>query len=129
MRLFIKNSVLIRVGAIVMILSLAALAQSGTDSSAQRSDALQIGTVQSVLEHPEGRIFDWASWVPIYDGYPYYDMTIKTPDRTYVVRYESMTGYYPTAWQAGKEIKLRRDHGQLLLLRYDGELVPTRILR
>src|SRR5206468_2886189 len=93
-----------------------------------RKDALELGTVDSVVVYSEGRIFDWMSWIPIYDRYPFYDISIHTPDRAYVVRYENMGGYYPAAWEPGKEIKLRRDKGQLLLLRYDGELVPARII-
>ena len=125
-----KNSSLIKVGSILILLSVAALAQEGkSDTTAQKKDALQAGTVDSVVEHAEGRVFDIVSWViPVYDNYPFYDITIRTPERSYVVRYESMGGYYPSGWQTGKQISFRREKGQLLLLRYDGEFVPARIL-
>jgi hypothetical protein len=130
MRLAPKNSSLIKVGSILILLSVTALAQEGkSDTAAQKKDALQAGTVDSVVEHAEGRVFDIVSKViPVYDNYPFYDITIRTPERSYVVRYESMGGYYPSGWQIGKQIKFRREKGQLLLLRYDGEFVPARIL-
>jgi hypothetical protein len=116
------------VASTVIFLAVISFAQD-TGTVAQKKDVLESGTVESVLAHPEGRIFDIVSKViPIYDDYPFYDITIRTPERAYVVRYESMGGYYPSAWQSGKQIKFRRDKGQLLLLRYDGEFVPARIL-
>ena len=130
MRLAPKDSLLTAVASILILLSLAALAQeTKSDTTAQKKDALQTGTVQSIVEHPEGRVFDIISpTIPIHDNYPFYDITIRTPERSYVVRYESMGGYYPSGWQIGKQVKFRREKGQLLLLRYDGEFVPARIL-
>ena len=111
-----------------LVLSVGALAQDG-DTAGKKEDALQTGTVQSIVKHAEGRVFDILSpTIPIYDHYPYFDITIQAPERSYVVRYESMTGYYPSAWQTGKQIKFRRENGQLKLVRYDGEIVPARIL-
>lgn len=112
----------------VIFLALISFAQDA-GTVAQRKDVLESGTVESVFAHPEGRVFDIVSKViPVYDDYPFYDISIRTQDRAYVVRYESMGGYYPSAWQSGKQIKFRREKGQLLLLRYDGEFVPARIL-
>src|SRR3954451_16761172 len=112
----------------VIFLALISFAQDA-GTVAQRKDVLESGAVESVFAHPEGRVFDIVSKViPVYDDYPFYDISIRTQDRAYVVRYESMGGYYPSAWQSGKQIKFRREKGQLLLLRYDGEFVPARIL-
>ena len=115
---------------LIAVLSIAASTQEAmTGSSVQDKNALQTGTVQTIVEHAEGRHVDIVyPLTPIYDNYPYFDITIRTPERSYVVRYESMTGYYPSAWQEGKQIKFRREKGQLMLLRYDGEFVPARIL-
>jgi hypothetical protein len=116
------------VASTVILLAVISFAQDA-GTVAQKKDVLESGTVESVLAHPEGRVFDIVSKViPVYDDYPFYDISILTPERAYVVRYESMGGYYPSAWQSGKQIKFRREKGQLLLLRYDGEFVPARIL-
>jgi len=119
---------LLEAASVAILLSMVAFSQDA-GTAAKKEEALQSGTVASVQEHPEGRVFDivWPL-TPIYDDYPYYDITIQTPERTYVVRYESMGGYYPSGWQTGKQIKFRQEKGQLLLLRYDGEFVPARIL-
>jgi hypothetical protein len=37
-----------------------------------------------------------------YDGYPFYDITLALGQKKYVVRYESLTGYYPSKWKAGR---------------------------
>jgi len=130
MRLIPKDSLLISVASIAILLSVTSVAQEATSGdAAQKKDALQSGTVESVFAHPEGRVFDIVSKViPVYDNYPFYDIIIRTPERSYVVRYESMGGYYPSGWQTGKQIKFRREKGQLQLLRYDGEFVPVRII-
>ena len=118
---------LIIVAAIAILLALVSSAQEPI--TAARKDAVETGTVEAVHAYPEGRVFDIVSKVvPVYDNYPFYDIVIRSPERTYVVRYESMGGYYPSGWQIGKQIKFRREKGQLLLLRYDGEYVPARIL-
>jgi len=127
---------LIGVASVAIALSLVSFAQEvrtpsndEIHSPSNDKDALQAGTVESVFENAEGRVFDIISpMIPIYDRYPFYDITIRTPERSYVVRYESMGAYYPAAWQAGKQIKFHREKGQLLQLRYDGEFVPARIL-
>ena len=92
---------------------------------------LQTGKILSVQAHEEGRVFDWVSRgrVPIYDHYPFYDLTIQVRGTNYVVRYESQTGYYPSAWKPGNLIRVRPGHGRLYLLRYDGEEVPASIIR
>ena len=119
---------LICAASVVILLSLVSLAQEAGTTPKEKYP-IQVGTVESVFAHPEGRVFDIVSKViPVYDNYPFYDIIIRTPERSYVVRYESMGGYYPSGWQTGKKIKFRRGKGQLQLLRYDGEFVPARIL-
>jgi hypothetical protein len=119
---------LICAASLTILLSLVALAQEA-GTTPKEKDPIQVGTVESVFAYPEGRVFDIVSKViPVYDNYPFYDITIRTTQRSYVVRYESMGGYYPSGWQTGKQIKFRREKGQLLLLRYDGEFVPARII-
>ena len=127
---FLRQHSLFYAICLIAILSITALAQDATTGTAtQKKDALQTGTVQSIVKHAEGRQVDIVyPLTPIYDNYPYFDITIQTPERNYVVRYESMGGYYPSGWQTGKQVQFRREKGQLLLLRYDGEFVPARIL-
>ena len=115
----------IRIATAIVLSSVLGSAQNL--SAPERKDALEVGTVAHVEAYSEGRIFDWMSWVPVYDNYPYYDITIRAVDREYVVRYEAPTGYYPAAWEPGNQIKFQRKKGVLLLLRYDGELVPARM--
>jgi hypothetical protein len=37
----------------------------------------------------------------------FYDITLTLDRKKYVVRYESMTGYYLSSWKAGREIQVR----------------------
>jgi len=128
MCLLLRRFSLVAVVLMAMLVSLVSFAQEVIPAP-ERKDALETGTVYAVAAYPEGRVFDIVSKViPVYDNYPFYDILIHTPERDYVVRYESMGGYYPSAWLKGKQIKFRREKGRLLLLRYDGELVPARIL-
>jgi hypothetical protein len=83
--------------------------------------ASEITTAQviSVKKYDRGRIGYWEGNVPIYDDRPVYDITIKVAQKNYTVRYESYSGYYPSAWKVGSEIKIRKERGQFVLL--DGE--------
>jgi hypothetical protein len=63
--------------------------------------------VLNVKAYNRGRIAYWEGRVPIYDGYPFYDLTLALGKKTYLVRYESMTGYFPSSWKAGSEVKVR----------------------
>jgi len=122
----IHRSSLFRVICLISVYSISSVAQNLNE---QKRDDLKTGTVESVVKHADGRVIDMI-WplTPIYDNYPYYDITIKAPDHTYMVRYESMGGYYPSGWNPGKEVKFLKGKGTLELLRYDGELVSARIL-
>jgi hypothetical protein len=94
------------------------------------SQAFQSAKVVDVVEYPEGRPFDWVGRTParVYDGYPFYDLTLQLGGQCYIVRYEAQTGFYPSAWKPGSTVKARRGKGVVYLLRYDGEEVPTGIL-
>ena len=73
--------------------------------------------VVSVKEYDQGRIAYWEGRVPIYDHRPFYDITLSVGPGKYVIRYESPTGYYPSSWKAGSEIKIRlQGKGRIYLL-------------
>jgi len=101
------------------------------DRPLKPGEKLETAKVIDVIEHPEGRPFDYvheSSLVPIYDGYPFYEITFQVGNKTYLVRYENMGGYYPTAWKPGNEVKVKIDDGRAYILRYDGVLVNTPII-
>jgi hypothetical protein len=83
--------------------------------------------VIAVKKYEQGRVVHWEKYVPIYDGYPVYDIALQTGGKTYVVRYESMTGYYPNTWNAGNTIQVKQERGRFLLLRGE-EQVPANIV-
>ena len=85
----------------------------------------QTAKVVSIKKHAQGRIAHWEGRTPIFDGSPVYDITLKWNNKTYVVRYESLTGYYPRAWDIGSEIPVKHERGQFILYRGD-EAVPAR---
>jgi hypothetical protein len=101
------------------------------DKPAPAGSELQNAKIVSVHAHEEGRAFDWVARgaIPIYDRYPFYDLNLDLSGAHYTVRYETQTGYYPAAWQAGSSIQVRVAHGRLYLLRYDGEEVAANIIR
>jgi hypothetical protein len=61
---------------------------------------LQMAKIMAVTNYGHGRIAFWEGRVPLFDEYPFYDITLKIGSRTYIVRYESMTGYYPPNLEA-----------------------------
>ena len=78
---------------------------------------LKTAQVLAVKNYDHGRIVRWEGRVAIYDDYPFYDITLSLDSKKYVVRYESMTGYYPARWQPGSEIKVRlQGKGKMVLL-------------
>jgi hypothetical protein len=91
----------------------------------------QQGTLQAIDEHANGRIVYWENKgkVPIYDGYPFYDLTIRRSNTDYVVRYEGLGDYFPTAWQVGSPIKIKIKGSRMYLLEYDDSQASVRILR
>lgn len=100
----------------VLLLSLAAYASELTTAK-----------VVAVKDYSSGRIAFYEQNLPIYDGYPVYDITIRVDGRDHLVRYESLTGYYPAAWNVGNEIKVKPERGQFILMNGD-EPVKARIV-
>jgi hypothetical protein len=93
-------------------------------SLAYASSEVKTAKVVSVKAYDRGRIAFWEGRVPIYDGYPFYDITLVLDQKKYVVRYESMTGYYPSRWKAGSEIPVRLGgKGKVFLLNGDEEVL------
>jgi hypothetical protein len=113
------------------ILLAAPLWIAGQDKPAPAGSELQNAKIISVQAHEEGRAFDWVARgaIPIYDRYPFYDLSLDMSGAHYTVRYEAQTGYFPAAWKPGNGIQVRVAHGRLFLLRYDGEEVAANIIR
>jgi len=85
----------------------------------------QTAKILAIKKHPEGRIVSWSNRSPIFDGYPFYDLTLAWNGRKYVVRYESMTSYFPRTWQLGHDIAVNHERGLFTL--YNGqEAIPAR---
>src|SRR5438034_7514830 len=76
-------------------------------SFAFATDDVQTAKVLAVKAHERGRIAYWEGRVAIYDGYPFYDITLSLGQKKYIVRYESLTGFYPSSWKVGREIQVR----------------------
>jgi hypothetical protein len=92
-------------------------------TSIMAAEDAKTAKVVSVKAHEHGRIAYWEGRVPIYDGYPLYDITLSLAQKKYVVRYESLTGYYPSSWKVGSEIKVRvRNKGSMYLLNGEEEV-------
>jgi hypothetical protein len=120
---------------ILLALTLPAFARAGPGDSASGAATIsgfQTGNILSVEKHGEGRAFDWVrgglALIPVYDHYAFYNIAIQLGGKSYVVRYETPTGYYPAAWKPGNPVQVRQGHGRLYLLRYDGEEVPASIV-
>jgi hypothetical protein len=78
---------------------------------------VQTAKVLAVKAHESGRIAYWEGRVAIYDGYPFYDIRLSLGQKEYVVRYESLTGFYPSSWKVGSEIQVRmRGKGKMYLI-------------
>jgi hypothetical protein len=78
---------------------------------------VQTAKVLAVKAHESGRIAYWEGRVAIYDGYPFYDIRLSLGQKEYIVRYESLTGFYPSSWKVGSEIQVRmRGKGKMYLI-------------
>ena len=89
---------------------------------------LEPAKILSVKTYDRGRIAFWEGNIPIYDGYPFYDITLMVGQKKYVARYESPMGYYPSAWKADSEIQVRLEgRGRMTLLNNTQE-VPVEIV-
>ena len=104
---------------------IAMVAVAATLVSASADEGLQKARVVSIKEYSQGRIVFWEGRTPIFDGNPLYDITLDWQGKKYAVRYESLTGYFPRAWESGKEILVKRERGRFILYRGD-EAVPAR---
>ena len=106
--------------------------QASWSESSSKPAGTQTAMIVAVQKHSEGRVFDWVKAglnpIPLYDNYPYYDITIEVEKKTFVVRYEAQTDYFPSAWQAGSPVTVRLAQGRMYLLRYDDVEVPVAIL-
>ena len=90
------------------------------------ADDLKTAKVLAVKAYDRGRIAFWEGRVPIYDGYPFYDITLVLDQKKYVARYESVTGYYPSTWKAGRDIQVRLGgKGKMFLLNGEEEVLAT----
>jgi hypothetical protein len=100
------------------------------------AEDLKTAKVVAVKAYDRGRIAFWEGRVPIYDGYPFYDITLalapdqkedqKKDQKKYVVRYESMTGYYPSSWKVGHDIRVRLEgKGKIVLFNGEEEVLAS----
>jgi hypothetical protein len=92
------------------------------------AEDVKTATIESVKAYKQGRIAYWEGRVPIYDGYPFYDITLAVAQKKYIVRYESLTGYYPSSWKVGHEIKVRMHKGGRFYLLNGEEEVQAEIV-
>jgi len=104
---------------------IAMVAVAATLVSASADEGLRKARVVSIKKYSQGRIVFWEGHTPIFDGNPLYDITLDWQGTKYAVRYESLTGYFPRAWESGKEILVKRERGRFILYRGD-EAVPAR---
>jgi hypothetical protein len=87
------------------------------------AEDLQTAKVAAVKAYKHGRIAYWEGRVPIYDDYPFYDITLTLGQKKQIVRYESLSGYYPSSWKVGSEIKVRpQGKGRIYLLDREEEV-------
>jgi major membrane immunogen (membrane-anchored lipoprotein) len=112
-----------------LLCSLFLLAASAIASSSEIN--WQQGTLQAIDEHRDGRVVYWENkgTIPIYDGYAFYDLTIRSGNTDYAVRYESLGDYFPAGWQVGGPIEFRIDGGRMYLLEYDHSEALVRVHR
>jgi hypothetical protein len=103
---------------------IAMVAVAATLVSASADEGLRKARVVSIKKYSQGRIVFWEGRTPIFDGNPLY-ITLEWQGKKYAVRYESLTGYFPRAWESGKEILVKRERGRFILYRGD-EAVAAR---
>src|SRR5262245_17914011 len=83
--------------------------------------------VIDIKKYERGRISYWESHTPIYDENPVYDITIAVGTKTYIVRYNSLTGFYPRAWKVGNEINVKQERGAFVLLNGEEEVTARTV--
>jgi len=129
----LKPALLLSPLNLILVVALMLISSQPSRSEAGSKPAgTQTAMIVAVQKHSEGRVFDWVKAglnpIPLYDNYPYYDMTIQVEKKTFVVRYEAQTDYFPSAWKAGSPVTVRLAQGRMYLLRYDDVEVPVAIL-
>jgi hypothetical protein len=93
-------------------------------SLAFAAPGLETARVLAVKAHDHGRIAVWEGHVPVYDNYPFYDITLQIGQKKYVTRYETTTGYYPSSWKADSEIQVRLEgRGRMSLVNGSEEVL------
>jgi len=93
------------------------------------AEELQTAKVLAVKAYDQGRIAYWEGRIPIYDGYPFYDLSLALGEKKFLVRYESLSGYFPSRWKAGSEVKVRVPGKGRFYLLNGTEEVPVEIVR
>jgi hypothetical protein len=89
----------------------------------------QTAKILAVKTYEHGRIAYWEGRVPIYDGYPFYDITLALGSKKYVVRYNTVSGFLPSRWKVGNEIKVQVQGKKVVSLINGTEDVPVEIVR
>ena len=97
-------------------------------SLAFAAPGLETAKVLAVKEYDHGRIAFWEGNVPVYDNYPFYDITLQIGQKKYVTRYETTTGYYPSSWKTDSEIQVRLGGRGKMSLLNGSEEVPVVIV-
>jgi hypothetical protein len=112
-----KFVVLLGLGVVVLLpYAIAQGSPAGVNAPVEKAKILDI------KEYAQGRLWDWAGRVPVYDGYPFYDLTLDVGGKRYIARYESMTGYFPSTWKQGGDIDVKLANSRLYLLRDSEEI-------
>ena len=91
------------------------------------SEVMTTAKIVAVKKHAEGRIISWMGNAPIFDGYPFYDITLEWKEKKYTVRYESQTGYYPQEWNLGKAVQVQRERGAFRIFRGTEAVLVRRV--
>jgi hypothetical protein len=97
-------------------------------AAANEPHGLETARILSVKTYDHGRIAFWEGHVPVYDNYPFYDITLMVGPKKYVARYESPTGYYPSSWKADSEVQIRLEGKGKMSLLNNTEEVPVEIV-
>ena len=104
------------------------LGMSFAFAAEKEPQGLETAKILAVKTYDHGRIAFWEGNVPVYDNYPFYDITLQVGQKKYVTRYETTTGYYPSSWKADKEIQVRLEGRGKMSLVNGTEEVPVVIV-
>jgi hypothetical protein len=84
--------------------------------------------VIAIKTYDRGRVQYWEGRVPIYDDRPVFDITLEVGNDLTIVRYESNSGYYPSAWKVGQQIQVKKKSRGLYVLMKGEEEIPARVV-